>query len=151
MRVSGFRGLWCFERLIRSATGTAWQNLKQQPRAWPPRLVVAHKTVAVHIPAHAGRMGSAAADRSPTRRGEAPGTKLAFQSVAVQRANARPEDPFIGSWVRALVRLGAVTTSSTAKGHLNPGLTNDDRDEDREGVYGFESPAAPGSSPRKHV
>ena len=57
----------------------------------------------------------------------------------------------IGSWVRARVRLGAVTTSSTAKGHLNPGLTNDDRDEDREGVYGFESPAAPGSSPRKHV
>ena len=151
MRVSGFRGLWCFERLIRSATGTAWQNLKQQPRARPPRLVVAHKTVAAHIPAHAGRMGSAAADRSPTRRGEAPGTELAFLSVAVQRANARPEDLFIGSWVRARVRLGAVTTSSTAKGHLNPGLTNDDRDEDREGVYGFESPAAPGSSPRKHV
>ena len=90
-------------------------------------------------------------DRSPTRRGEAPGTELAFLSVAVQRANARPEDPFIGAWVRALVRLGAVATSSTAKGHLNPGLTNDDRNGDCEGLTGSREPRRTRQFAEKHV
>jgi hypothetical protein len=75
---------------------------------------------------------------------------LAFLSVAVQRANARPEDPFIGSWVRALVRLGA-TTSSTAKGHLNPGLTNDDRNGDCEGLTGLREPRRTRQFAEKHV
>jgi len=42
----------------------------------------------------------------------------------------------------------AVATSSTAEGHLDPRLTNDDRDG---GLPDRESPAAPGSSPPKRA
>ena len=87
-------------------------------------------------------------DRSPTRRARRPGQIWPFLPGAVQRPKARPGGSSIGSWVRALVRVGAVATSSTAKGPLNPGLTNDDRNGDCEALRARESPAAPGSSPR---
>jgi len=74
------------------------------------------------------------------------GQHLAFCLGAVQRPAARP-DPSAGSWVRAFVcsaRRAAQFYGGkvTQARDLTSKLANDDRDEDREGVYGFESRAA---------
>ena len=66
-----------------------------------------------------------------------------FCLSAVQRPAARP-DPSASSWVRALVcsaRRAAQCYGGqgTQARDLTSKLANDDRVEDREGVYGFES------------
>ena len=96
-------------------------------------------------------MGSAAAGPISDKTARGARDKIGLSiccSSACKRAAGRSLHRFVGS---GACPPGRSDHQFYGKGHLNPGLTNDDRDEDREGVYGFESPAAPGSSPRKHV
>jgi hypothetical protein len=60
-------------------------------------------------------------------------------------------DPSVGSWVRALVGSARNGHQFYDRGPLNPRLTDDDRGSGCEGVYGFESHAAPGGSPMKRA
>jgi len=137
------RGLWCYER---ADPGRPQRSLGRTPNtklcARQPCHVVTRKTVAGHSPAPVRLMSSAApgliSGRCSARRAGQHSAVLPRCGSASGRA-ARSVRGFVRSSVRPVGPPSSTVARSRRARDLTSKLANDDRDGDREGVYGFES------------